>query len=99
MQRCQTGVRAAPGRAWRQTRVVRGGAWRVQVRRDASSLLRLQPNVDVLFLGVAQHSLETFLAADAGLLVAAERGAEEMLAYLVDPHEARLHGGGSAMRG
>ena len=34
--------------------------------------------------------LDAFLAADAGLLVAAERRAEEMLADVVDPDEAGL---------
>src|SRR5215204_6270391 len=43
----------------------------------ASSLLRLEPQMDILLLRVAQHLLETFLAADAGLLVAAERCAQE----------------------
>src|SRR5215212_6957121 len=52
--------------------------------RSRSSLLRLEPHVDVLFLRVGQHLFETFLAADAGLLVAAERRAEKMLAHLVD---------------
>src|SRR4029077_13252375 len=55
--------------------------------------------MDVLLLGIGQHFLKTFLAADAGLLVAAERRAEEMFRHLVDPDEAGLHGGGGAMRG
>ena len=46
-----------------------------------------------------QHLLEAFLAADAGLLVAAERRAEEMLADLVDPDEAGLDRRGGAVRG
>src|ERR1700722_7569376 len=59
----------------------------------------LQLHVDILFLRVGQHLLETFFPADARLLVAAERRAEKMLRDLVDPDEASLHGGGGAVRG
>src|SRR5437870_5653101 len=55
------------------------------------ALLCPQPDVDVLLLGEAEHLLEAFLASDTGLLVAAERRAEEMLADLVDPDVAGLH--------
>src|ERR1700674_2826647 len=72
-------------------------------RRTASGkslpLRRPKLHVDVLFLRVGEHLLETFLAADAGLLVAAERRAEEMLGDFVDPDEAGLHRGGGAVRG
>jgi hypothetical protein len=59
----------------------------------------LQLDVDVLLGGEKQHFLETFLAADARLLDAAERRAKEMLADLVDPHEAGLHSHRRAVRG
>ena len=62
-------------------------------------LQRPERQVYVLFLGIGEHFLEAFLAADAGLLVAAERRAEEMLGDFVDPDKARLHGGGGAVRG
>ena len=39
---------------------------------------RLEPYVDILLLGIGEHFLKAFLAADAGLLEAAERRAEEM---------------------
>src|SRR5580704_9747023 len=58
----------------------------------------LQLHVDILFLRVGQHLLETFFAANTRLLVAAERRAEEVFRDLVDPDEARLDGGGSAVR-
>src|SRR5579863_2425434 len=82
-----------------------------QRRRDSSlgtptpgewgilSLCRLQPHVNVLLLRIGQQFLETFLAANAGLFVAAERRAEEMLRDFVDPDKARLHGGRGAVRG
>src|SRR5580692_3169413 len=60
---------------------------------------RLEPDVDVLLLGISQHFLKAFLAADAGLLEAAERRAEEMFRHLVDPDKTRLHRGGGAVRG
>src|SRR5262245_4231690 len=51
----------------------------------------LQIDVDVLLAREAQQLLDALLAADAGLLVAAERRAEEVLRHLVDPHEAGLY--------
>ena len=59
----------------------------------------LQIDVDVLFAGEAQQFLEALLAADAGLLVAAERRAEEVPGDLVDPDEAGFDLGGDAMGG
>src|ERR671935_2686244 len=59
----------------------------------------LQVDVDVLLAREAQQFLDPFLAPDAGLLVAAEGGAEKMLRHFVDPHEARLDRRCRAMRG
>src|SRR6266566_9696225 len=59
----------------------------------------LEVDVDVLLAREAQQLLDTFLASDARLLVAAEGRAEEMLRHLVDPHEPRLDGCRHAMRG
>ena len=50
--------------------------------------------MDVLLLGERQQLANAFLAADAGLLVAAERRAQEMLGHVVDPDEAGLDLGG-----
>src|SRR6266516_809415 len=47
-------------------------------------------DVDVLLAREAQQFLDAFLASGAGLLVAAEGRAEEMLRYLIDPYETRL---------
>src|SRR3982074_3772047 len=58
-----------------------------------------QIEVDVLLARKAEQSLQAFLAADAGLLEAAEGRAEEMLGDLVDPDIARLDRRGGAMRG
>src|SRR5262249_6725279 len=59
----------------------------------------LEVNVDVLLAREAQKLLDALFAPDAGLLVAAERRAEEMLRHLVDPHVARFDRGGGAVRG
>ncbi len=59
----------------------------------------LQVHVDVLLAREAEELLDPFLAADAGLLVAAERRAEEVLRHFVDPDEAGLHRSGDAVRG
>src|SRR5215469_4909198 len=59
----------------------------------------LEIDVDVLLAREAQQLLDAFLASDTRLLIAAEGRAEEMLRYVVDPHEARLHGSRRAMRG
>src|SRR5215468_9358473 len=59
----------------------------------------LEVDVDVLLAREAQQLLDAFLASDTRLLIAAEGRAEEMLRYVVDPHEARLHGSRRAMRG
>src|SRR5215470_16457021 len=50
----------------------------------------LEVNVDILLAREAQELLDALLAPDAGLLVAAERRAEEMLRHLVDPHVSRF---------
>lgn len=68
-------------------------------RRMNHSLRRLKLYVNVLFLCVGDHLLDALLAADTGLLVAAERRTEEMLGNFVDPDKARLHCGGGAVRG
>src|SRR5947208_1127351 len=47
-------------------------------------------DMDVLLAREAQQFLDAFLASGAGLLVAAEGCAEEMLRYLIDPYETRL---------
>src|SRR5207249_2728253 len=47
--------------------------------------------VHVLHLGVLEDTLEAELAADAALLVAAERGGDREQMVLVDPHRARAH--------
>src|SRR5467141_3978534 len=65
------------------------------LRAAASS----QVDVDVLLAREAQQFLDALLTPDAGLLVAAERRAEEMLRHLVDPDEARLDRARHAMRG
>src|SRR6266403_3868520 len=65
------------------------------LRAAASS----QVDVDVLLAREAQQFLDALLTPDAGLLVAAERRAEEMLRHLVDPHETRLDRRRRAMRG
>jgi len=54
--------------------------------------------VDVLFLREADQLGEAFLAPEAGLLDAAERRAEEVLADFVDPHVAGLYAHRGAMR-
>src|SRR5262245_62438852 len=59
----------------------------------------LQIDVDVLLAREAQELLDALLAADAGLLVAAEWRAEEVLRHLVDPHEAGLDRRRRAVRG
>src|SRR5262245_64313080 len=59
------------------------------LRRRVLALLRLEPHVDVLFLGIGQHLLDAFLAADARLLVAAERRAQKVLAQ--DRKSTRLN--------
>jgi hypothetical protein len=61
--------------------------------------LALSLHVNILLLREGEHLLEAFLAPDAGLLHAAERHAEEMLADLVDPDEPGLDRRGGAMRG
>ena len=69
----------------------------VDVRAGGSGSRRsLQIDVDVLLLREAEEFLEAFLAAHAGLLVAAEGRAEEMAGHLVDPDEAGLDLGGQA---
>ena len=62
-------------------------------------LLRRQIDVDVLFLREGQQLLYAFLAADARLLVSAERRAEEVLADVVDPDESRFDRHRGAVRG
>src|ERR1700733_14089230 len=59
----------------------------------------LQLHVDILFLRVGQHLLETFFAANTRLLVAAERRAEEVFRDLVDPDKAGLHCARGTVRG
>src|SRR5262249_54039582 len=100
------GRRDPPTTSWSSNGMVRSGDGAVApfaLRRHTRFLLRrhrsLQPHMDILLLSEAQHLGYALLAADAGLLVAAEGHAEEMPAHLVDPHEARLdhlgraHGG------
>ena len=60
--------------------------------------LRLQLDMNILLLREANQLGEALLTADAGLLETAERNAEEMLADLIDPDEARLHGLGRMHR-
>src|SRR3954447_12803667 len=70
--------------------------------RDASSMLPrafAQADVDVLLTREAQQLLDAFLAAEDGLLVAADRRPEEMLRHVVDPDVAGLDCGSYAMRG
>ena len=62
----------------------------VSIAGGLLSLRRLQPNVDILLLREGEHLFEAFLAPQSGLLEAAKRRAEEMLADLVDPHESRF---------
>src|SRR5262249_48027489 len=62
-------------------------------------LPRPQPHVNVLLVREREHLLEAFLTADARLLHAAERHAEEVFPHLVDPHEAGFDLGGGAVRG
>src|SRR6266446_1026151 len=59
----------------------------------------LQVHMDVLLAREAQKLLDALLAPDAGLLVAAERRAQEMLRHLVDPYIAGLDRAGGAVRG
>src|SRR4029453_9238440 len=65
--------------------------------RTAQSCVK--PHVDVLGLREFEELVDRFLAADAGLLVAAEWRAQEMHAGVVDPHEPGLHAACCAMRG
>src|SRR3954454_21194762 len=58
----------------------------------------LQIHMDILLARKAQKLLDALLAADAGLLVAAERRAQEMLRHLVDPNVSRLDRCGGAVR-
>ena len=53
--------------------------------------LSVQADVDVLLHGKGGQFVQTFLAADAHILDAAESGAEKMLRDLVDPDEASLY--------
>ena len=63
-----------------------GSEFMHSMRADAP----LQVDMDVLLAREAQQFLDAFFASDARLLVAAERRTEEVLRYLVDPHEAHL---------
>jgi len=55
--------------------------------------------MDVLLACEAQKLLDALFAPDAGLLVAAERRAQEMLRHLVDPDIPRLDRRSSAVCG
>src|SRR5580692_11536234 len=78
-------------------------ALRASIRATAKASMpaaaTAQIEVDVLLTREAEQFLDAFLAPDAGLLVAAEGRAEEMLGDVVDPDIARFHGAGGAVRG
>ena len=58
-----------------------------------------EPDMNILLLGYGEHLLEAFLASDAGLFETAEGRAKKVLAGIVYPDVARLHGHCGAMRG
>src|ERR1700688_337463 len=66
-----------------------GGETRAERLEDTRS--GLPADVDRFRLGVGLERLLAQLAAEAALLVAAERGAGVVPVVLVDPHRARLH--------
>ena len=61
--------------------------------------LAAERDMDVLLLRAGHQLAQALLAADARLLDAAERRAEEVGSDLVDPDIPRLHFGGGAVRG
>src|SRR5689334_22319357 len=57
-----------------------------------------QRDAHVLQLRAGEQLVHRLLAADAGLLVAAERHADAVRARIVDPYVTRLHARGEPMR-
>src|SRR5437773_10929165 len=62
------------------------------------SCISLERHIDVLDLRAREQLLDRLLAADARLLVAAERHADPVLTRAVDPYVAGLDPRGEAVR-